>query len=57
MPHEYEKESWQMTEEEKLNNIPAMREKGNTLFREQNHEKAEQVYAQAIGLLEQLMLA
>lgn len=57
LPHEYEKESWQMTEDEKLQNVPILREKGNTQFRERNYEAAANMYAQAIGILEQLMLA
>lgn len=46
-----------MTEEEKLNNIPILRERGNSQFKEKNYEKAASTYAQAIGILEQLMLA
>ncbi|KAJ8680316.1 hypothetical protein QAD02_016103 [Eretmocerus hayati] len=56
-PHEYEKESWQMTEDEKLKNIPILREKGNCLFREKKYDEAANTYAQAIGIVEQLMLA
>ncbi|KAK0178487.1 hypothetical protein PV327_007375 [Microctonus hyperodae] len=54
---EYEKESWQMTEDEKLKNIPILREKGNVLFKEKNYKAAADTYASAIGILEQLMLA
>ncbi|XP_058804004.1 aryl-hydrocarbon-interacting protein-like 1 [Phymastichus coffea] len=57
LPHEYEKESWQMTEDEKLKNVPILREKGNVQFREKNYEAAANTYAQALGILEQLMLA
>ena len=56
-PNEYEKESWQLTEEEKLKSIPSLREKGNILFKEKNHEAAAEIYAKAISYLEQLMLA
>ncbi|KAK0082094.1 hypothetical protein PV325_011074 [Microctonus aethiopoides] len=55
--NEYEKESWQMTEDEKLKNIPILREKGNRLFKEANYKAAADTYASAIGILEQLMLA
>lgn len=55
-PEEYEKESWQLTEVEKLKKVPELREKGNVLFRENKHKEAEQQYATAIGFLEQLML-
>lgn len=57
MPDEYEKESWQMTEDEKLKNIPHLKEKGNALFREKKYNSAAETYAKAIGILEQLMLA
>ncbi|XP_053987439.1 aryl-hydrocarbon-interacting protein-like 1 [Hylaeus anthracinus] len=57
LPEEYEKESWQMTEDEKLKSIPDIREKGNMLFKEKNYEGACNVYAKGIGILEQLMLA
>ncbi|XP_070161438.1 aryl-hydrocarbon-interacting protein-like 1 isoform X1 [Polyergus mexicanus] len=57
LPDEYEKESWQMTEDEKLKNIPHLKEKGNALFREKKYNSASETYAKAIGMLEQLMLA
>ncbi|XP_067205649.1 aryl-hydrocarbon-interacting protein-like 1 [Linepithema humile] len=57
LPHEYEKETWQMTENEKLENIPHLKEKGNALFREKKYDDASEIYAKAIGMLEQLMLA
>ena len=46
-----------MTEEEKLKNIPVLKDKGNILFRENKYEDAANTYAQAIGIIEQLMLA
>lgn len=57
LPNEYEKESWQMTENEKLESIPHLKEKGNALFREKKYDDASEIYAKAIGILEQLMLA
>lgn len=57
LPDEYEKESWQMTEDEKLENIPYLKEKGNALFRKNKYNSASEIYAKAIGMLEQLMLA
>lgn len=57
LPDEYEKESWQMTEDEKLKSIPDIREKGNTLFKEKKYNAACDTYAKGIGILEQLMLA
>ncbi|XP_024945204.1 AH receptor-interacting protein isoform X2 [Cephus cinctus] len=55
-PNEYEKETWQMTEEEKLKSIPKLREKGNSLFKKKDYQAASDSYATAIGMLEQLML-
>lgn len=46
-----------MTEDEKLESIPNLREKGNCLFKQKNFEAASDIYAKAIGILEQLMLA
>jgi len=57
LPHEYEKEPWQMNEKEKLESIPHMKKKGNALFREKKYDSASEIYAKAIGILEQLMLA
>ncbi|XP_014478695.1 PREDICTED: AH receptor-interacting protein isoform X2 [Dinoponera quadriceps] len=57
LPNEYEKESWQMTEDEKLKNIPHLKEKGNVFFKEKKYDSALETYAKAIGMLEQLMLA
>ena len=57
LPEEYEKESWQMTEDEKLKSIPGIKEKGNALFKGKNYDEACDIYAKGIGILEQLMLA
>lgn len=53
---EYKQESWQMTEEEKLNAVPKLHEQANALYKIENYKEAAQNYAQAIGFLEQLML-
>ncbi|XP_046837995.1 AH receptor-interacting protein isoform X6 [Vespa crabro] len=57
LPNEYEKETWQMTEDEKLKSVPDLKEKGNIFFREKDYDRASEMYAKAIGILEQLMLA
>ncbi|KOX68421.1 AH receptor-interacting protein [Melipona quadrifasciata] len=57
LPDEYEKESWQMTEDEKLKSIPDIKERGNVLFKEKDYNGACEMYAKGIGILEQLMLA
>lgn len=53
---EYEEESWQLTEEQKLKSVPHLREEGNNLYRKHQYVAAADKYAQAIGYLEQLML-
>lgn len=45
-----------MTEKEKLEYIPVLREKGNEEFRKKNYDSASEKYRTAIGILEQLML-
>lgn len=55
-PEDYEKESWQLNEEEKLKKIPALKNQGNELYKQTEYSKACDKYAQAIGILEQLML-
>lgn len=55
-PDEYKKESWQMDEDEKLGTIPKLKEQGNREFKEKRYKEAADAYAQAIGMLEQLML-
>ncbi|XP_055844802.1 AH receptor-interacting protein isoform X2 [Episyrphus balteatus] len=56
MPEDYEKERWQMSDDEKMQATHDLREKGNQFYKEKNYPKAEECYSQAIGILEQLML-
>lgn len=55
-PGEYEKESWSMNPEEKLQSIPELKDTGNKLYKEQQYEEAAKKYAEALGRLEQLLL-
>nr|CAI5859102.1 unnamed protein product [Callosobruchus analis] len=55
-PDEYEKESWQMEECEKLAMVPKLKEQGNKEFQKKDYAKAAEMYSKAIGMLEQLML-
>eukprot|EP00795_Rhopilema_esculentum_P015785 gene15785-7084_t len=55
-PGAYEEEVWALKPEEKLQRIPEWREKGNRLFKQGEHSKAAEIYAQALGCLEQLCL-
>jgi len=55
-PDQYEKETWQMDEIEKLAAVPRLKEEGNNLYRNKEYAKASQKYSMAIGILEQLMI-
>jgi len=55
-PEEYEKERWQMSDDEKLKAATILREKGNSLYKQKNVGEAEECYRKAIGMIEQLML-
>lgn len=55
-PGDYQKDSWQLTEEEKLKMVPVLQERGNILFKNKDYIAASDTYAVAIGYLEQLIL-
>ncbi|KAI4460980.1 aryl hydrocarbon receptor interacting protein related [Holotrichia oblita] len=55
-PENYEKEVWQMDDEERMKRIPELKEKGNEEYKKKNYGLASDLYAQAIGILEQFML-
>lgn len=52
----YEKEFWAMTENERLESIPVLKDEGNAFYKKGNHEAASKKYSEALGRLEQLML-
>jgi AH receptor-interacting protein len=56
LPEEYEKESWQLNETEKLQSIDDFRIKGNEFFKRNQFTQAEESYSKALGIVEQLML-
>ncbi|KAH9502852.1 hypothetical protein Btru_074620 [Bulinus truncatus] len=56
LPEQFEKESWSMNVSEKLESIPKLREAGNEAYFKKNYEDAAKKYAQALGMLEDLML-
>jgi len=45
-----------MTEDEKLDQVPILKEKGNKFYQEKKYNEAAEQYTQALGILEQLML-
>ncbi|CAG5120833.1 unnamed protein product [Candidula unifasciata] len=56
LPEQFEQESWTMNKDEKLENIPKLREAGNQAYARKDYEEAALKYAQALGMLEDLML-
>ncbi|KAG5668427.1 hypothetical protein PVAND_016367 [Polypedilum vanderplanki] len=56
LPEEYEKESWQLNEDEKLKAVEDYRLKGNEFFKNNQILEAEESYSKALGIVEQLML-
>ncbi|XP_053678339.1 AH receptor-interacting protein [Anopheles nili] len=55
-PDEYEKESWQLSDDEKLQLVKKLRVQGNEAYKEKNLTSALEAYSYAIGIIEQLML-
>lgn len=56
LPEEYEKESWQLSEDEKIKSVDDYRLRGNEMFKQNRFKEAEDLYSLALGVLEQLML-
>lgn len=56
LPEEYERESWQLNENEKLESVDTYRISGNEKFKQNKMKEAEEMYSLALGVLEQLML-
>ncbi|XP_058063695.1 AH receptor-interacting protein-like [Anopheles bellator] len=53
---EYEQESWQLSDAEKLQLVGKLREQGNQAYSEQRYTAALDTYSRATGIIEQLML-
>ncbi|XP_075155896.1 AH receptor-interacting protein [Haematobia irritans] len=56
MPEEYKKDTWQLSDEERLKTAIKLRDEGNNLYKEKDFKKAEECYRQAVGLIDQLMV-
>lgn len=56
LPDEYEKESWQLSENEKFNTVKECREIGNELYRKGKIDEAEEKYRSALAIIEPLLL-
>lgn len=55
-PGEYKKDSWSLTEDEKIKQLPILKANGNSLFKEKKFDEACKQYEEALGYLEQLMV-
>lgn len=55
-PGQYRKEAWAMDENEKLKEIPCLKEEGNQLYSAKKYEEAADKYAEALGMLENLLI-
>ena len=55
-PEDYQKERWQMSDEEKMQATHTLRETGNQFYKQKEFKQAEENYRQAVGMIEQLML-
>ena len=53
-PGEYEQSTWALSRQEMLEEVPKLKEKGNTLYRSGNHDGAADAYHKALDCLEQL---
>ncbi|XP_041379204.1 AH receptor-interacting protein-like [Gigantopelta aegis] len=56
LPGEFDKEVWTMDEDEKLSQVPVIKQEGNQLYLQKKYTDAAKKYATAIGMLEQLLL-
>lgn len=56
LPHEYEKETWQLNDDERSNTIKENRELGNELYRNGKIAEAEEKYRAALAIIEQLLI-
>lgn len=45
-----------MGEKEKISIVPKLKKDGNLEYKNKNYTKAAELYAKAVGILEQLML-
>lgn len=54
-PEEYERETWQLSEDERRTAIQTYREQGNELYRTKKIDEAATKYETALGIVEQLL--
>lgn len=56
LPGFYDKQYWEMTEQERIDSIPELKEAGNALYKQGKHKEAAQKYSEAIARLDNMML-
>lgn len=56
MPDDYEKDRWQMSDDEKHKALKELKERGNLCYQNKEYKAAEKNYVEALGIVEQLML-
>lgn len=56
LPEDYEKDSWQLSDSEKLSTITQLRNTGNNAYKAKEYTLAEEHYRKALGMAEQLIL-
>ena len=52
----FHKESWTLSDEEKLDRVRKLKEEGNALFKRKSVREAMEKYSEAVALLDQLIL-
>ncbi|XP_058065326.1 AH receptor-interacting protein-like [Anopheles bellator] len=55
-PGEYDQESWQLSDDEKLQLVKKLREQGNQAYGQKRYAAALDAYSRGTGIIEQLML-
>lgn len=55
-PGQYERENWQITDDNKLELIPQLKEKGNEFYKSEEYDKALEKYQLALTFIDQLQL-
>ena len=56
LPGEFKEDTWTLTADKKLDRVPQLQDEGNELYKQGSHVDAAEKYAEAIGILEQLLL-
>lgn len=55
-PNEYEREIWQLSDDERYSSLKEFREAGNEFYRNGKIEEAEEKYRSALAIIEQLLV-